>query len=138
MQLVAAFLLVFGSFIVLRLYGLNVRGVQEGESVVKLLNDPRTLAFSVMNLIALSDELPANFKSLDFFSALREAATGVFGLLLGSAIVLWLIYGIMSLFGRKPAEEEDINEFKANRKEKAFWWYIAIDVALNIYFYFFA
>ena len=91
-----------------------------------------------MNLISLTEELPGNFKSLDFFSALREAAFGVVGTLLGAAIVLGIIYGVMSLFGRKPAEEEDIDEFKAARKEKAFWWYIGIDIALAIYFHFFA
>ncbi len=138
MRLATCFFIVIGSFIFLRLYGLNVRGIQKGDTFVDLLSDPRTLAFSITNFIALADELPANIKSLDFFSALHEYATGIFILFLGAAIFLWLIYGIISLFGKKPAEEEDINEFKASRKEKAFWWFIAIDIALNIYFHFFA
>ncbi len=138
MYIAAIFCTIVGSFIFLRLYGLNVRGAEDGGSFMTLLYDPRTLAFSISNLIALNEELPGNFKSLDFFSALREAAVGIFFLLLGSAIVLGIIYGVMSLFGRKPAEEEDIDAFKTARKEKAFWWYIGIDIALAIYFHFFA
>ena len=118
---------VLGSIAILVFYGFRDFNFGKDSDLISLLTaDKRIFLFAVINALDVFLYLPPYFSLLDVGDKIVEGISAILVILLGATIMLWLIYGVMKLFGRSPAEGEDEAAFVLARKNTAFWICIAI------------